>query len=584
MKPFAITKQGGFPMDENNIKYASSSEQIKILCALVMTLAIFSQPAAAMIHDARALAVDPTEAEGPVAPILDGLGDLHFTVTTTSPESQRFFNQGLSLTYAFNHSEALRAFKEAVRLDPRNAMAYWGWALVLGPNLNLPMIPTVAPQAYRATQMAVSLINGVSERERAYIEALARRYSNDPGADRKPFDLAYSRAMSEVMARYPDDLDAATLYAASLMNLSPWDYWNLDGSPKKRTEIILETLQSVIDRNPSHAGALHYYIHTVEARHPERGERPADMLATLMPGAGHLVHMPSHVYMRVGRFTDSYEANRRAVQADESYITQCRAQGLYPLNYYPHNIHFMAWSAMLQGRPEAALKAARKIVEKVPADLSADKNTWALYETFLSQPMFVMVRFGLWDMMLAESKPDVDSQFMTGIWHYGRALAFVHGNKPNEAWKELRQLSIVREAMGSVEHYVGFATAKRLMTIAEEIVRGELAYAGGDTLEGLAHLERAVRLEDGLRYNEPPDWYFPVRHYLGAMLLDAGRPGEAEVVYAADLRKNPDNGYSLFGLQRSLEEQRRYEDAEAVSNRFVRAWADATHKLNSSRF
>jgi tetratricopeptide (TPR) repeat protein len=556
----------------------------KMLAFLVIILTILSQPATAMIHDARALAVDPSEATGPIAPVLDGLGDLHFTVTTTRPESQLFFDQGLRLTYAFNHSEALRAFKEAVRLDPQNAMAYWGWALVLGPNLNLPMLPYVAPQAQRAAQIAVSLKNRVSERERAYIEALAQRYTDDPAADRKPFDLAYARAMAEVVERYPDDLDAATLYAASLMNLSPWDYWNLDGSPKGRTKTILETLQSVVDRNPRHAGALHYYIHTVEARHPEKGERHADMLANLMPGAGHLVHMPSHIYMRVGRFTDSYEANRKAVKADESYITQCRTQGLYPLNYYPHNIHFMAWSAMLQGRPEAALQAARKIVEKVPADLSLDKNTWALYETFLSQPMFVMVRFGMWDQMLAEPSPDVDSRFMTGVWHYGRALAFIHGNRPDEAREELRQLSAAREAMGSAEHYVGFATAETLISIAEEIVRGELAYHGDDTLKGLAHLERAVRLEDGLRYNEPPDWYFPVRHYLGAMLLDAGRPKEAEVVYASDLRKNPENGYSLFGLWRSLEEQRKHEEAVAVSARFDRAWADATHNLSSSRF
>jgi tetratricopeptide (TPR) repeat protein len=368
------------------------------------------------------------------------------------------------------------------------------------------------------------------------------------------------------------------------MNLSPWDYWNLDGSPKGNTEEILGTLQSVIDRNPHHPGALHYYIHVVEARHPERGERPADMLAGLMPGAGHIVHMPSHIYMRVGRYTDSYAANRRAVAADEDYITQCRSQGIYPLNYYPHNIHFMAWSAMFQGRPKAALAAARQIVAKVPPELSADKNVWALYETFLSQPMFVMVRFGMWDEMLIEPRPSIASRFMQGIWHYGRALAYIHTDQAVAAGEELRALAAVREAMGTVEHYVGFATAETLMTIAEEIVRGELAYAEGNTLAGLAHLERAVRLEDSLRYNEPPDWYFPVRHFLGAMLLDAGRPNEAEVIYAADLRKNPNNGYALFGLQSALEQQGRSEDARMVAERFERAWSDADHELTSSRF
>jgi tetratricopeptide (TPR) repeat protein len=538
-----------------------------------------------MIHDQRALDVEPTQATAPIAPRLEGLGNYHFKVTTASTESQEFFDQGLRLTYAFNHSEALRAFKEAVRLDPDNAMAYWGWALVLGPNLNLPMVPDVAPQAYRAIQTAKKLKDQVSKKEKAFIDALATRYAKNPEEDRAPLDKAYAEAMANLVAQYPDDLDAATLYAASLMNLSPWDYWNLDGSPKENTNKVLETLQSVVERNPNHAGAMHYYVHAVEARHPERGEQYADMLGGLMPGAGHLVHMPSHIYMRVGRYTDSYEANRRAVEADEQYITQCRAQGLYPLNYYPHNIHFMAWSAMFQGRQEAALDAARKIVKEIPKELSSDKNTWALYETFLSQSEFVMVRFGMWDEMLSEPRPDVDSKFMVGIWHYGRALAHIHGNNNlQKAKEELQSLAQTREQMMSLSHYVGFATAGKLLTIAEEVIRGEITYAEGSTLEGLAHLERAVRLEDSLQYNEPPDWYFPVRHFLGAMLLDAGRPDEAEVIYAADLRKNPENGYSLFGLAKALRLQGKMDDAEAVTKRFIESWSDASHKLVSSRF
>jgi tetratricopeptide (TPR) repeat protein len=558
--------------------------RITILSIFLIILNLIALPAMAQIHDARALAADPDKAEGPIAPKLDGLGDHHFPVTTQSLESQQFFDQGLRLTYAFNHSEALRAFKQAAMLDQGNAMAFWGWALVLGPNLNLPMVPEVAPQAYQAIQRAIALKEKVSERERAYIEALAERYTDNPKADRVSLDRAYARAMAKLVESYPDDLDAATLHAASLMNLQPWDYWNLDGSPKGYTEEILATLQSVVDRHPRHAGALHYYIHTVEARHPKRGEQHADMLAGLMPGAGHLVHMPSHIYMRVGRFADSYEANRRAVDADESYITQCRAQGIYPLNYYPHNIHFMTWSAMVQGRPQVALETAYKIVDKVPPELAANKNVWALYETFLSQPVFVMVRFGMWDAMLKATKPNLESQFMTGIWHYGRALAFVHTGRMAEARRELRPLIAARKAMGELEHYIGFGTAETLLTIAEETVMGEMAYAEGYTLEGLAHLERAIRLEDGLRYNEPPDWYFPVRHFLGAMLIDSDRPNEAEVVYATDLLKNPGNGYSLFGLRLSLEQQGKTEDAQAVSKRFNRAWADATHKLTSSRF
>ncbi|MEN8690539.1 MAG: hypothetical protein AB1Z20_10580 [Desulfobacterales bacterium] len=566
------------------VKKEEKKMRITIISIILIIMSIIALPAMAQIHDARALTADPDKAEGPIAPKLEGLGDHHFPVTTQNPDSQQFFDQGLRLTYAFNHSEALRAFKQAVMHDPGNAMAFWGWALVLGPNLNLPMVPEVAPQAYQAIQHAVAIKEKVSERERAYIEALAERYTNNPTTDRVSLDRAYARAMAKLVESYPDDLDAATLYAASLMNLQPWDYWSLDGSPKGNTGEILKTLQSVVDRNPQHAGALHYYIHTVEARHPKRGEQHADMLAGLMPGAGHLVHMPSHIYMRVGRFADSYEANRRAVEADESYITQCRAQGIYPLNYYPHNVHFMTWSAMVQGRPKVALETAYKIVDKVPPELAANKNVWALYETFLSQPVFVMVRFGMWDAMLKETKPNIESKFMTGIWHYGRALAFVHTDRLAEARRELRPLTAARKAMGELEHYIGFGAAETLLTIAEEIVLGELAYAEGYTLEGLAHLERAVRLEDGLRYNEPPDWYFPVRHFLGAMLIDSGRPNEAEVVYAADLRKNPGNGYSLFGLRLALEQQGKNEDARAVTKRFERAWTAATHKLTSSRF
>lgn len=552
--------------------------------SIIALVILVGSPSFAQIHDSRALKADPAQAVQPIAPKLDGLGDYRVKVTTDNPESQAFFNQGLNLTYAFNHSEALRAFKEAVRLDPHNAMAYWGWALVLGPNLNLPMMPYVAEQAYAAIQHAVELKEGVSKKEAAFIEALATRYSKTAEEDRSELDQAYADAMKELVRNYPDDLDAATLYAASLMNLSPWDYWNLDGSGKENVTEIIDSLQSVIDREPKHVGALHYFIHTVEARHPERGEKHADMLGGLMPGAGHLVHMPSHIYMRVGRFADSYEANRRAVTADENYITQCRSQGIYPLNYYPHNIHFMAWSAMVLGRPAQAMDAARKIVDKVPADLSRDKNVWTLYETFLSQPMFVMVRFGMWDEMIAEPQPAVDSRFMRGIWHYGRALAFLHTDRIKEARMELMALVEAREDMGKIDHYIGFGTASNLLTIAVEVVSGEIAYAEGYTLVGLAHLERAVRLEDGLLYNEPPDWYFPVRHYLGAMLLDAGRPNEAEVVYAADLRKNPENGYSLFGLFNALIAQEKNDNAAAVESRFNKAWAESDHTLTSSRF
>jgi tetratricopeptide (TPR) repeat protein len=323
-------------------------------------------------HDERALREDPRLAPGQIAPMLEGLGDLHHPITTASERAQSFFDQGLRLTYGFNHQEALRAFKEAARLDPDAAMAYWGWALVLGPNLNLPMQEEVVAQAFEAMQMAVAARGKVSQPERDYIDALAVRYTDDPEADRAPLDRAYAEAMKTLHEKYPDDTDAATLYAAALMNLSPWNYWNRDGRPRESTPEILETLEWVFETDPEHIGALHYYIHAVEPVDAGRGVEAADLLRGLTPGAGHLVHMPSHIYMQVGRYDDSFSANSQAVLADEGYITQCRAQGIYPLGYYPHNIHFLAWSALMQGRSKVALDASRKVAGKVPDDYRQD--------------------------------------------------------------------------------------------------------------------------------------------------------------------------------------------------------------------
>ena len=331
----------------------------------------------ATIHDPRAIEADPAASTEPIAPRLDGLGDHSVNVTTASADSQYFFDQGLRLTYGFNHSEALRSFKEAIRLDPNNAMAYWGWALVLGPNLNLPMQDAVAEQAYAAVQAAMALRESVTARERAYIEALAQRYAPTAPASRADLDKAYADAMAQLVAAYPDDLDATTLYAAALMNLSPWNYWRKDGRPLANTETLIAALEGVIARNPKHPGALHYHIHAVEAVHPTSGERSADALAPLMPGAGHMVHMPSHIYMRVGLYADAYAVNRLASQADSAYIAQCNAQGIYPLNYYPHNLHFLVWAAMFQGRSEAALLGARVVKSKIPVDMHGNAFEWS---------------------------------------------------------------------------------------------------------------------------------------------------------------------------------------------------------------
>ncbi len=550
---------------------------------LFAVLGFAAVPVYSQVHDPRAIDADPTTATAPIAPVLEGLGTQAMDVTTTNERSQYFFNQGLRLTLGFNHSEALRSFKEAVRLDPNNAMAYWGWALVLGPNLNLPMQAAVVPEAYRAVRAAVALKDQVSARERALITALAVRYTDDPQAARASLDTAYADAMATVVEQYPDDAHAWTLYAAALMNTNPWDYWYRDGSPKPATVTILAALDRALELDPDHAGAHHYRIHAVEAFRPELGIESADKLAALMPGSGHLVHMPSHIYMRVGRYADSYATNVKAIAADEGYITQCRAQGMYPLVYYPHNVHFLSWSAMFQGRSREAIAAARKVATSV-GEISRD-NIWGLYESFGSQPLYVLARFGQWEQILAEGVPGEGSVFMNGVWHYARGLAYLHTGKPADAEDELARLTALREHVESDPDYrVGFGAAGTLLKVAEEILRGDVIAQQGDFHTALAHIERAVRLEDSLLYNEPPDWYFPVRHVLGAILMDAGRPAEAEAVYWNELKRYPHNGFSLFGLEQALAAQGKDELARVIHARFEAAWSEADVELTSSRF
>jgi tetratricopeptide (TPR) repeat protein len=548
-------------------------------------LVCFAWPAAAQhssAHDPRALREDPRTADGPIAPTLTGLGDLHHPVTTNSDRAQLFFDQGLRLTYGFNHQEALRAFKEAARLDPGCAMAYWGWALVLGPNLNLPMQPEVAVQARKAIDTAMELRSGVTPAERGYIEAMSKRYAERPDTDRAPLDVAYADAMRSLHSRYPDDPDAATLAAAALMNLSPWNYWTMDGRPRANTTEILATLEAVMASHPRHIGALHYYIHALEAVDAERAESAADALRPLAPGAGHLVHMPSHIYMQVGRYADAAEVNVAAVRADEGYLTQCRAQGIYPLNYYPHNVHFLFWAAMMQGRSKEALTQARKVAARVPSDLHGDD--WAIYDTYRSTPLFALVRFGRWTEILREPEPPEDGVFWRGIWRYARGMAQLRTGHPDRAARELEDLQIIVRSPEAEKAMVGYSTGSTVLEIAEETLAGEIAAATGRRDSAIGHLDRAVRLQDGLPYTEPPEWYYPVRHSLGAVLLEAGRAREAEVVYWQDLARYPDNGYALIGLRRALEAQGRKQEAAEIGARFERAWADADVDLVSSRF
>lgn len=550
-----------------------------------LALALISTSALAQFWDPRALAIDPATAKEPVAPALSGLGDLHHAVTTGVPKSQEFFDQGLRLAYGFNHSEAIRAFKEAARLDPGNAMAYWGWAYALGPNLNLPMMPEVTGQAYAAIQKAMGLRDKVTPAERAYIEAMARRYADPAPENRTALDRAFADAMRDVAAKYPGDPDAATIYADALMNLSPWNYWNPDGTPYPDTQVIVDTLESVLRRHPDHMGALHLHIHVLEAVDGRRAEVSADRLLKLAPAAGHLVHMPSHIYMKVGRYADAYDSNALADAADDAYVAQCNAQGIYPLFYHRHNQHFLTWAAMFQGRSAAAMDAGRMIARGLdPGTLKASGPLSETIQHLMSQPLYVMVRFGQWDAILREPQPHPDYALMNAIWHYARGMAWRYSGNPRAAKQELALLEKAANGSFMKDKLVGFAPAPMVLTVGAEILGGEIAAARGDHDEAIARLDRAVRLQDGFRYNEPPDWYFPARHYLGAELLDAGRFAEAETVYWQDLARNPANGYALFGLEQALERQGRATEAANVAGQFRIAWRDADAKLASSRF
>ena len=527
--------------------------------------------------------VQSTAVPGQIAPRLQNLGDHKFPVTTSSARAQLFFNQGMMLTYGFNHAEATRSFREVARLDPNCAMAYWGMALVLGPNINMAMAPQAEPQAYELIQKAVALKKYASDKERAYIDALAVRYSGEKNPDRNALDRAYTKAMRDLHNRYPADLDATTLYAEAVMDLRPWNYWTRDMQPYPETKEVLGVLESVLASNPNHPGAIHLYIHTVELARPELAEAGADRLWKLVPGAGHLVHMPSHIFRRVGRYNDASKSNEDAVAADEDYIEQCRAQGVYPLAYYPHNIHFLWDSATMEGRSQVAIEAARKSASSIPADAWREVP---LLHQFLVAPLFAYTRFGEWEAILSEPRPPQDSLFWTGVWHYARGMALTAMGKLNQANRELDSLRNIA-AQKSLDGYrVTFSRngAKAILEIADEVLAGELAAKRGYHDLAIARLHRAILLEDNLIYNEPPDWHVPVRQVLGAVLLDAGRPAEAESIYWQDLSRNRENGWSLFGLMQSLRAQGKTEQAAVIEARFRKTWNRADVTLTASRF
>lgn len=526
----------------------------------------------------------PQESRDLQAPLLDGLGEHHHEITTDDPLVQRLFDQGLVLAYGFNHKEAERSFREAARLDPQCAMCWWGVALVLGPNINLGMPPENNAPAWQALQKAVSLKDHASERHQAYIEALTARYVENPPVDRTALDEAYAEAMGKVAARYPEDADAATLYGEALMDTTPWDYWQADGAPKPVTEQILATLEAALALNPEHPGANHLYIHAVEKERPTHGLASAKRLEKLVPGSGHLVHMPSHIYIRTGDYHAGSLANERAVAADQAYIAQCRRQGIYPLGYVPHNWHFLWATTTLEGRSERAIEAAYETRERVDTQMMAEPGFGTLQHYYVL-PLYAHVRFGQWDEVLATDEPPADLPYPRAVWHYARGLAHVGKGALDEAEAELASLRELAAKPELEETTIwDINPMSDLMAIAVDVLAGELAAKRGDYETAIARLRAGVEKESALNYDEPPDWYYPVRHSLGAVLLEADRLEEAEAVYRADLEVFPENGWALFGLWRSLEAQDAKEQADAVRERFERAWRHADIELTASRF
>ena len=511
----------------------------------------------------------------PDVPLYDNLGTYHYEVTTSTPLAQRYFDQGLRLYYAFNHAEAIRAFEEAARLDPHCAMCYWGIALALGPNINAPLDSAAGVAADAAIRQAVAREGNGDARERALIRALASRYVAVPPSDRASLDSAYARAMGDVARQYQSDLEAATLYAEALMDLSPWRYWTREGEPRPDTPEILAQLERVTAANPDHPGANHFYIHAVEAVQPERAVAAAERLAGLMPGAGHLVHMPGHIYVRVGRYVDAIKANEHAVHADESYIRdQNPAFGIYVAGYYPHNYDFLAFAASMVGRSAQAIGAADKLPSLVPVEmLHAPGMTFLQHHR--TRNLQLRIRFGRWDEILAMPAPPQDLPHARAMWHYARGRALAGRGEVSAAEAELAHVRAAAADPELAPLRLEFNTAGAVLGIATEALAGHIAAAREDFGAAVDHLREAARREDALVYGEPPDWTVPVRQELGRVLLAAGRAAEAEQAFREDLERFPENGWSLAGLAQALRALGKAEEADAIAARFTIAWSTA---------
>jgi len=515
-------------------------------------------------------------------PLLENLGDLHHPVTTRVPLAQRYFDQGMRLLFGFNHREAIRSFRSAAEVDPACVMAHWGTAYAWGPHVNKPMDSNDTVQAWSALQLALRGKAHAPLKEQAYIAALEKRYQPQHQDDRQALDKAFAAAMRQLAKEYPDDLDAQVLFAESLMNTMPWDYWTRDRRPKPETEEILSALRFVMSRDPDHPGANHFYIHAVEAGPtPELGLPAADRLRNYAPAAGHLVHMPAHIYIRMGQYSDAVTANQLAIKADKDYIRHCRAQGFYPGAYYPHNIHFLWWALLLDGRSKDSLRVANQAAAYASDNYCGPtKAVEAPRLRFL--PWLTLARFGRWDEILDVAQPPATNDFLVdrALWHYTRGLALVAKKQPDAAAREHAALAAIAGGEEAKKLSSPVFPVADALGVAATFLGGRVAGASGKATDSIEQLQKAVALADAIPYMEPAYWPIPVRPTLGAALLQAGEPAKAEQVFREDLLRWPRNGWSLHGLEQALRAQGRLPQADDVQRQYKDAWSRADVKLD----
>ncbi len=521
------------------------------------------------------------------APLFEGLGDFTHKITTKNPDAQKYFDQGMILAFGFNHAESIRSFKAAQKLDDSCAMCYWGESLATGPNINVTsngkaiMSEDERKNAFAALQKAIERKGNASQAEQDYIDSLAKRYNGDPETEREPLDKAYADAMRELAKKYPEDDEAATLFAEALMNTMPWDYWLGNGKAKPETAEVIETLENVIERSPKHPLALHLYIHAVEAsENPGRAEKAANTLADLVPGSGHLVHMPAHIYWRVGRYNDASEANVRAAGVDEKYIAECNAQGFYPAAYYPHNIHFLWAASSMEGRSKLAIDSARKVAQNVKLEQIKEFPTVEFFKTI---PILALVQFGKWDEVLEEPDFPENLDYSQAIRNYARGVAYTRKGDLEKAKSERAELVKKKDAVTVRFLDKNDYPASDLLDIADKLLLGEIAMAEKDNDKAIKSFEDAVTIQDKLPYMEPPFWYYPTRQSLGMALIEADQNAKAEEVYKKDLEIYPRNGWSMYGLIQALEAQKKSDEAADVKKKFDNVWQKADVKLTSSR-